>query len=216
MATDAGKIRIILIDDHDTIHDEIGGLLQALDEIQLVAQGRNGQEAITLCDQYQTDIVLMDISMPVMNGIDATRAIMSRHPEIKVVALSGLGDTQTIQKMIAAGASGYLLKNARPEELKSTLQAVYGGQFVFSADVIKPLLNKQTPSSVKSPHDYGLTRREMQILHAMGNGLNNNEVANKLYISTSTVRFHVTNIIKKLGAENRMEALVIAARDHLI
>ncbi|MCA9915444.1 MAG: response regulator transcription factor [Anaerolineae bacterium] len=80
MTTDAGKIRIILIDDHDTIHDEIGGLLKTLDEIQLVAQGRNGQEAITLCDQYETDIVLMDISMPVMNGIDATRVIMSRHP----------------------------------------------------------------------------------------------------------------------------------------
>lgn len=216
MTTDAGKIRIILIDDHDTIHDEIGGLLKTLDEIQLVAQGRNGQEAITLCDQYETDIVLMDISMPVMNGIDATRVIMSRHPEIKVVALSGLRDAQTIQKMIAAGASGYLLKNAHPEELKSTLQAIYGGQFVFSADVIKPLLNQKTLTPVKSPRDYGLTRREMQILRAMGDGLNNNEVANRLYISTSTVRFHVTNIIKKLGAENRLEALVIAARDHLI
>jgi len=216
MTTQMVKIRVILVDDHDTIHSEIGGLLAALEEVELVGQGRNGQEAISLCDQQAADIVLMDIAMPVMNGIDATREIMLRHPEMKIIALSGLGDSQTVQQMIAAGAIGYILKNARPEELVSTIQAVYNGQSVFSSDVVKPLLDSRKPPTSRSPRDYGLTRREMDILRAMSEGLNNNEVAQKLYISTATVRFHVTNIIEKLGAENRMEALVIAVRDKLV
>jgi NarL family two-component system response regulator LiaR len=216
MTTQMHKIRVILVDDHDTIHSEIGGLLAALEEIELVGQGRNGQEAVSLCDQHATDIILMDIAMPVMNGIDATKEIVARHPEIKIIALSGMGDTQTVQQMIAAGAIGYLLKNARPEELVSTIQAVYNGQWVFSSDVVKPLLDNRKPPAGKSPRDYGLTRREMDILQAMSEGLNNNEVAQKLYISTATVRFHVTNIIEKLGVENRMEALVIAIRDRLV
>ncbi|NWG17315.1 MAG: response regulator transcription factor [Chloroflexi bacterium] len=134
------KIRVILVDDHHTIHLEIGALLRTFEDVELVAQGGNGKEAVLLCDQHQPDIVLMDISMPVMNGIEATRLILERHPQIRVIAMTGLDDAGTVQRMIAAGAAGYLLKEAPPAELASIIHAVYGGNAVFSADVMKPLL----------------------------------------------------------------------------
>jgi DNA-binding NarL/FixJ family response regulator len=157
----------------------------------------------------------MDISMPIMNGIEATRRILSHRPETRVIALTGADDLKTVQQMIAAGAVGYILKDAHPEEITGIIQSVHNGKSVFSTDAIKPLLDL-TPPAADSPDDYGLTRREMQVLQAMGEGLNNGEVAEKLNITTPTVRFHITNIIEKLDAANRTEALIIAARRKLI
>lgn len=215
MNTQENTIQVILVDDHETIHIEVGDLLSALDGIDLIAHGYNGSEAVQLCNKHKPDLVLMDFSMPVMNGIEATRAIVSKYPHIKVIALSGVEDSKVVQEMIGAGASGYILKNAHPEDLASTLRAVHGGQSVFSTDIVKPLLGQSSPPT-KSPRDYGLTRREMDVLRELGQGLTNKEVANELHISTATVRFHITNIIEKLGAENRTQALMIAAHNQLI
>lgn len=208
-------IRVILIDDEQTIHLEIGDLLKIMDDIELVASGYDGAEAITLCAQHQPDVVLMDVSMLGMNGIEATRVITSRYPQTRILALTGLDDTRTVQAMLAAGASGYILKEAHPEELASTIRTIHDGKSVFSTEVVKPLFS-QAPATTRQVQDFGLTRREMEILSAMAAGLNNTEVAEKLYISTATVRFHLRNIIEKLGAENRSEALVIAVRYNLI
>ena len=215
MDSQSRKIRVVLIDDHDTVHLEIGELLATFADIELVAQGRNGKEAILLCDQLQPDVVLMDISMPIMDGITATKAIAPRHPNTRIIALSGLDNSETVQQMIAAGAVSYVLKDAHSEELAGAIRVVHGGKSVFSTDLVKPLLN-QDPAGLKAPRDYGLTRREVDILRAMGEGLNNSEVAYKLSISTATVRFHLTHIIQKLGADSRSEALIIAARQNLI
>ena len=215
MDSHSSKIRVVLIDDHDTVHLEIGDLLASFPDIELIAQGRNGKEAILLCDQHQPDIVLMDISMPVMDGITATKVIIPRHPHTRIIALSGMDATRTVQEMIAAGAAGYVLKDAHPTELASIIRAVYDGKSVFSSDLVGPLFNYAL-AAPKSPRDYGLTRREVDILRTMGEGLNNSEVASKLSISTATVRFHLTNVIQKLGADSRSEALIIAARQNLI
>lgn len=215
MAQEKHTIRVVLIDDNKSIHTEIGGLLRVLDGIRLVAEGYDGQEAIALCQQHRPDVVLMDVAMPVMDGITATRQIKRCCPETRIIALSGIDDTRTVQEMLIAGASGYVLKDAHPEEIESTIHAVYSGQSVISAALVRPLI---TPALVErqGPESFGLTRREMEVLRAMSDGLNNGEVADKLYISTATVRFHLTNIIEKLGAENRTEALIIAARHGLI
>ena len=214
MNSQSSKIRVVLIDDQETVHLDIGDLLATLDDIELVGQGRTGKDAIALCDQHRPDIVLMDISMPVMGGILATKAIVPRHPEIRIIAMSGLDDSRTVHEMITVGAVGYILKDA-PEELVSTIRAVYSGKSVFSTELVQRLLT-MPPASSKSTHDYDLTRREMDILRAMSEGLNNSQVADKLSISTATVRFHLTNINQKLSAANRTEALIIAARQKLI
>ncbi|MBK8024038.1 MAG: response regulator transcription factor [Chloroflexi bacterium] len=215
MEANPDKIRVLLVDDQETIHQEIGGLLSSFDNITLSAQARDGQQAVALCDAAAFDVVLMDISMPVMDGIAATRAILARHPGIRILAMSGIDDAVTVQRMLSAGAIGYILKDTHPEELESTIRTVHSGKSVLSADVMRPLLNRAL-ASTKTPRDYGLTRREIDILQAMALGLNNSEVADRLYISVATVRFHLTNIIVKLGAENRTEALIIAVREKLI
>ncbi len=141
MSTNRNKIRVILVDDHHTIHLEIGALLKSLDDIELVAQGRTGEEAIRLYDQYRPDIVLMDVVMPVLNGVEATKAIVSRHPAAKIIAMTGFSDTSTVQEMLGAGAVGYVLKEAHPEELASVIRAVQSGKAVFSTEVVKNALH---------------------------------------------------------------------------
>lgn len=215
MGEETYQIRVLLIDDHETIHKEIGEALSINKDIKLIAQGRNGEEAIALCDKHLPDVILMDISMPIMNGLEATQIIVKRHPEAKIIAMTGIDDSKTILKMISAGAIGYILKDAHPQELASTVRAVFSGKSVFSKEIVNTMLHA-SPAVPKLSPNISLTRREMDILREMSLGLNNNEVAISLNISTATVRFHINNIVEKLGANNRTEAIVIATRDNLI
>lgn len=215
MSTSSDKISVLLVDDQSSIHREIGALLMALDDIELVAQGSTGEEAIRLCDQYRPDLVLMDIGMPVMNGIDATRVIMERHPHTKIIAMTGMDDTKTVQSMIAAGVVGYILKDTHPEELINTIRAVNSGNSVFSTEIVKPLL-KSSPQ-VAQPHpEYGLTRREIEILHCMVSGQTNPEIAETLTISQATVKFHISNTLRKLAVKTRAAAIALAVHQGLI
>lgn len=209
------KIRVILVDDQNAIRQDLGGLLSTLDDIELVAQGRNGQEAVALCDQYQPDMVLMDIAMPLMDGITATKMIISRHAAIKIIALTGNSDMNTVQEMIAAGAVGYVLKDAHPEELISIIRAVHNGNSVFSTGLIKPLFELAMSAS-SAQQDYGLTRRELEILHYMVDGKTNPQIAERLMISLATAKFHISNILRKLGVNTRSAAIGMAVKEHLV
>lgn len=211
MATLQKTIRVILVDDNEIIHKEISALFATWDHITLIAQGRNGEEAIELCEKHQPDIVLMDISMPLMNGVVATRAIISRQPYIKIIAMSGIDDTNIVHNMIQAGAAGYVLKESNPDELASTIRAVYDGKAVFSSKIMKPLLTAQNQRQ-----DYGLTQRELQVLSLLAQGQTNAQIAHELGISQPTVRFHLNNVLEKLHVETRSEALVLAARQGII
>ncbi len=215
MSTHQNKIRVILVDDNDTIHHEIGELLAAFDDIDLVAQGRTGQEAVELCDQYLPDVMLMDISMPVMNGINATKMIILRHPNTRIIALTGIGDIKIVQEMIAVGAVGYVLKETHPEELASTIRAVNDGKLVFSSEVVKPLLNPSL-QKIHARHDYNLTPREMELLRCMVEGKTNPEIAENLMISLATVKFHISNILRKLDVKSRSTAISMAVKQRLI
>lgn len=212
---DLQKIRVILIDDHHSVHSEIQAVLAETADIEVVAHGYTGEDAVQLCSQHQPDIILMDVSMPVMSGIAATTWIAPRFPKTRIIAMTGMDDVHTVQRMMAAGAVSYMLKETHPEELASVIRTVAAGKSVFSEGALNALL-APTPQEAKTARDFGLTRREMDILRAMSGGLNNQEVAESLHISTATVRFHLTNIIDKLGAENRTEALIAAARWKLI
>lgn len=217
MTTGDRKIRVILVDDHPAIHLEIGALLRTFEDIELVAQAEDGEQAVLLCDRHQPDVVLMDIAMPVLNGIDAAKAILQRHPQVRIIALTGLEDTDIIRDMLNAGAVGYLLKEAQPAELASVIRAAYDGKAVFSSEVIKPLLDSQLPQPpVSARHEYGLTRREMEILRYMVDGKTNPEIAEALMVSLATVKFHASNIFRKLGVTTRAAAVALAARQKLI
>jgi len=211
--TNHDPIRVILIDDHTKIHFAIGKLLNEVDNIDLIAQGSSGQEAIDLCQQYQPDVILMDVIMPDLSGIEATQAILKRFPTIKILALSGFMDKDSIQAMLEAGAVGYVLKTSNTDELANTIRTAYGGNTVFSTQVMQTLLSQPTVNPRKT---YGFTRREVDVLSYMVEGLTNSEIAELMTVSVSTVKFHVSNILQKLTVRSRTEAVTRAMEENLV
>lgn len=205
-------IRVILVDDHRHTHDAVAGILATAQGIELVAQGSNGEDALLLCEQYQPDLILMDVVMPNMDGIETTQIIRERFPAIKVLVLSSFQDYETIFAMLQSGAHGYVVKGALVHDLVSAIRATVDGNVVFSPEVTAKLIQR----SVAEPASFGLTARELEVLRAMSEGLNNTEIGTALTISPSTVKYHVTNILSKMGANSRSEALVIAAKGHLL
>jgi two-component system, NarL family, response regulator LiaR len=210
---DNNTIRVIVVDDQFRVHQAITAILDLLDDIQVVGQGSSGHEAVRLCDQVHPDIVLMDVMMPEMDGIEATRLIMEEHPGIKVLALSSFQDEAQVRAMMDAGAVGYILKTSSIDDLAHTLRAIYGGNTLFSPEITQVLLRAPQQSATQ---DYGLTPRELEVLRLMVEGLNNNEIADALVISLATSKYHVSSILGKLAVSSRVEAVAIAVQKHLV
>ena len=209
--TDKKSIRVVLADDHSQIHSIVQTILNRTSDIKLVGQAANGQEGIVLCEQYQPDIVLMDVVMPVMDGIEATKVLQARFPDIKVLVLSSFQDHESVYAMLRNGAVGYLTKSTLSEDLVATIQATFQGNMVFSSEVGAQLVSPPQPST-----KFNLTDRELEVLVLLADGLTNQQSAQKLSISTSTLKYHMTNIYQKLGVQTRSEALVLAAKNNLI
>ena len=214
----SNAINIILVDDRSGIHIAVEQVLSIQDDIKLVAHGNSGQEAIELCDTYKPDIVLMDVIMPGMNGIEATRAILDQHPKIKVLALSSFQDQEAIKGILEAGAVGYVLKtaDALTDTLIDTIRDVYNGKSVLSPTILSMLLQPSPPEQIRPSTFYGLTRRELEILRYLTEGKNNNEIADMLTVSLSTVKHHVSSILSKLNASTRTEAVSLAVKQKLV
>ena len=209
--TEHAKIKIILVDDHPRVHQVMGEMFDFFDDIDLIARGSNGQEAIDLCNLYQADLVLMDMVMPVMNGVEATRRILEKYPETKILALSSFEDPNAVQRMLEQGAVGYILKTSSGKTLYNTIRAAIDGQAVLSPEIVNVMFDAS-----KDELDASLTPREREVLTLFASGMTYNAIATKLSISASTVKFHVNNITAKLGVDTREEALVIAAKNNLI
>jgi NarL family two-component system response regulator LiaR len=206
-------IRIAVIDDHTKVHMNIEAALATFEDLDLVAHGSNGREALQLCMECHPDIVLMDVIMPGMNGIEATQAIHARFPDIKILALSSFQDDEAVHAMLQAGAIGYVLKTASIDELAHTIRSAYTGSSVFSPEVVHALLN---PPQETPRRDFGLTPREREVLRLLVNGSNNAEIAEALTISLSTTKFHVSRIFAKLGVTSRVEAVALAVEKRLV
>jgi NarL family two-component system response regulator LiaR len=206
-------IRVVLVDDHFQIHKIVETLLNATHDLRLVGQCANGREALELCARLRPDVVLMDVVMPVMDGIEATRLLHEQMPDVKALVLSNFQDHESIHAMLQNGAVGYITKTSLSEDLVDTLRAAHQGKMVFSSDVVAQLLT-QTGEAEKT--NYHLTGREMEVLTLMAKGLNMPEIAAKLTISQPTVKFHIGNICNKMGVHSRSEALVVAAKNGLI
>jgi NarL family two-component system response regulator LiaR len=217
-------IRIILVDDHKIVHQALAEMISFVDDFELVAQGSNGQEAILLCREFSPDVVLMDVVMPRIDGIEATKRILADNPAIKILALSSFQDDVSVNSMLKSGAIGYVLKNASVDELESVIRTVYEGHSVIDISLVQrvfqPYINSQdnqnNQNRGQNQSESNLSPRELEILRLVANGMSYNQIADCLTIGLSTVKFHLGNILTKLGVETRNEAILIAAKNNII
>jgi NarL family two-component system response regulator LiaR len=211
--TDNSQIRILIVDDHKVVRKGLRTFIAVHDDLELVGEAGNGEEAIEQCAALQPDVVLMDLKMPVMDGPTAIRHIRERFPEIKIVALTSFDDDTMAQRALKAGAIGYLFKDVEEDELMAAIRFAHLGQSIVAPEAMRALL---ASSLTDDDYSVGLTVREQETLDLVARGMTNPEIADKLMISVSTVNFHVHNVLDKLGAKTRTEAVVIAAREGLI
>jgi DNA-binding NarL/FixJ family response regulator len=207
-------IRVLLADDQLRVHEAVTLALRGADDIVLVGQAANGDEAVVLCGQLMPDLVLMDVLMPRSGGIEATGRIHQRYPQVKILVLSAMQDDTTVRAMLEAGAVGYVLKDSLARDLAATIRATHAGNAVFSQGITDRLLQNNQPTPVSQ--GFNLTERELEVLRLMAEGLNNGELAARLHISQSTVKFHIVNILDKMGVATRPEAIVLAAKNNLV
>ncbi|MEJ5246838.1 response regulator [Caldilinea sp.] len=208
-------IRVMVVDDHAVVRGGLAAFLLAYDDLELVGEAANGVEALAMAERRRPDVVLMDLVMPEMDGATATRLLRERHPEIQVIVLTSFKEEDMVQGALAAGAIGYLLKNVSADELVNAIRAARMGRPTLAPEATQVLIHSAThPKHPPLGHD--LTERERDVLALMVTGLNNNEIAEKLVVSRSTVKYHVSNILSKLQAASRTEAVAYALQQKLV
>lgn len=194
-------IRLILVDDHQIVLDGLKALLDDLEGFDCVATAENGQKALELLHIFYVDVVLMDLDMPVMNGVEATRRIKKEHPEMKVISLTQHSERGMVQQLLECGSDGYLLKNIAQDELANAIRKVVSGQRVFSEEVTMSLTGKAVEKNANGV-EVELTEREIEILSLIAEGLSSKQIGEKLFISPRTVDTHRTNLMNKLDIHN--------------
>lgn len=212
--TDSKPIRVLLVDDHAVVRSGLGAFLTAFDDLELAGEASSGERAIILCQQVQPDVVLMDLVMPSMDGATATRKIREQYPQIQVIALTSFKEQELVQGALQAGAIGYLLKDISATELANAIRAAHTGKPTLAPEAAQALIQATRNPAKNSGFD--LTEREREVLSLMVQGLSNQQIAEKLIVSLSTVKFHVSSILSKLGAASRTEAVSIALHQDLV
>jgi DNA-binding NarL/FixJ family response regulator len=207
-------IRVLIADDHPLFRDGMRGLLDEVDDTQVVGEATTGEEAVELAEKLQPDVILMDIKMPGINGIEATREILHTSPHIGVLVVTMFEDEDSVFAAMRAGARGYLLKDARGEEVLRAIRAVNDGEAIFGPGVAQKLMDFfSTEKPAAPPRSFPeLTAREEEVLSLIAQGYGNKEIAERLFLSLKTVRNHVSNIFTKLQVADRVQA-VIRARE---
>jgi len=213
--TDANSIRVLIADDHAIVRKGIRALLATERDIQVVGEARDGQEAIAESERLQPDVVLMDLVMPVVSGVEATRHIVSHQPETRVLVVTSFTGVDKVFPAIKAGALGYLLKDAGPEELVRAIRQVYDGNSSLHPAIARKLLQELYEPSEQADTDDMLTDREKEVLRLVAQGWSNLDIAERLAISEATVRTHVSHILTKLGLSSRTQAALYALRTGL-
>jgi two-component system, NarL family, response regulator LiaR len=213
MMGEPDQIRVMAVDDHEIFRSGIRFLMLTFDDIELVAEAHNGEEALRLCEQARPDVVLMDIMMSGMDGIETTKSIRQRYPSVQVLALTSFYDRDLVKRAMQAGAIGYLLKGVPKDKLAEAIRSAHACQPTLSAEAIQSLVQAVGP-----PHGIGqdLTEREREVLELLADGLSNAEIAARLVVSVAAVKYHVSSILSKLGATNRTEAVALALQHDLL
>jgi len=208
-------IRVMVVDDHAVVRGGLATFLLAYDDLMLVGEAANGAEALQQVGQCAPDVMLMDLVMPEMDGATATRLIREQFPTVQVIALTSFKEDDLVQGVLAAGAIGYLLKNVAADELADAIRAAYVGRPTLAPEATRALIHSATQPKVQ-PLGHDLTERERDVLALMVTGMNNSEIAEKLVVSRSTVKYHVSNILSKLQASSRTEAVAYALQQNLL
>lgn len=206
-------IRVMVVDDHAVVRSGLNAFLSSYDDLQMAGTAKSGEEAVQLCEEIKPDVVLMDLIMPGMDGVAATKAIRKLLPKTQVIILTSFKEDTMIQKAIQAGAIGYLLKDVQADEIAEAIRLVNAGQSILSPEATQALMRvANQPRQL----GYDLSDRELEVLALMVKGLNNTEIAEKLVVSLSTIKHHVSHILSKLDATNRSEAVAMAVQNHLV
>jgi NarL family two-component system response regulator LiaR len=206
-------IRVMIVDDHKVVRSGLSAFLMAYDDLELVAEADSGEKALAMCNKFKPEVVLMDLVMPKMNGAETTKAILEHCPDMKVIALTSFKEQDLVEGALKAGAIGYLLKNVDADDLAEAIRQAYAGKPTLAPEAAQVLIDAS-----RQPYKPGidLTEREREVLALLVEGLTNPEIADKLVVSKSTVKFHVSSILNKLQVSSRTEAVAKALQEDLL
>ena len=206
------KIRVMIVDDHAVVRSGLGAFLAVVPDLDLVGEAENGEQAVVRAKTLKPDVILMDLMMPGMDGVTATRLIKEHNPSIQIIALTSFQEDELVQNAMKAGAIGYLMKNVSVRELEVAIRGAKEGKMILSPEAAQSLVR----ATQQAAETETLTVREQEILKLMVEGLNNAEIAERIVVSLSTVKYHISNILMKLGVENRVAAVTLAIQRKLI
>lgn len=208
----SAPIRVLLVDDQELLRAGFAMILEVEPQIVVVGEARDGDEALAQVEALHPDVVLMDVRMPGTDGIEATSRITSHHPDTRVVMLTTFDDDDHVFAALRAGAKGFLLKNCPPEDLVAAIERAAAGYGLLAPELLKRVLGAAGPPApaVADPRIDSLTERELDVLTALARGLSNAEIAADMFVSAATVKTHVSSVLAKLGARDRVQAVIIA------
>jgi len=206
-------IRVMIVDDHTMVRKGLVAFLKNEPALELVGEACDGREAIEYCEQLHPDVILMDLIMPELGGVAATRTIHQRWPQVQVIALTSFQEKELVQDALQAGAIGYLLKNVSGDELSEAIRQAHGGRPTLAPEAVQALIQPPSEAEILAAD---LTRREQEVLALLVKGMSNPEIAERLFISRATVKVHVSSILSKLGVASRAEAISLAIQNKLV
>jgi len=208
-------IRVLLADDHEMVRIGVSAFLASQPDMEVVGEADNGKQAIDLALELRPDIILMDLVMPEMDGIEATKHIIAQWPEAKIIVVTSFLDDEKVYPALEAGATSYMLKTSKANEIANAIRATFYGQSVLEPEVTNKVMTKMKQKKELFPHEE-LTNREMEVLLLMAQGKTNQEIADELFIAVKTVKVHVSNILSKLGVQDRTQAVIYAFKHSLV
>ncbi len=210
------RITVLLVDDHPVVREGLTAMLETQPDMEVVGEAADGQEAVRMAVALRPDVILMDLQMPGMNGVEAIQHIRQDRPEAQVIILTTYDSDEYIFAGIEAGAKGYLLKGTSRADLLKAVRAASRGESLLEPVVARKLVEKYTQLSRKEPDQDALSERELEVLRMVARGARNKEIARELYITEKTAKAHVSNILAKLGASDRTEAVTLALKRKII
>ncbi|MES1041383.1 MULTISPECIES: response regulator transcription factor [Peribacillus] len=208
-------IKVLFVDDHEMVRIGVSAYLSAQSDIEVIGEADNGLKAVELAMELRPDIILMDLVMPEMDGIEATKRIIEKWPEAKIIIVTSFLDDEKVYPALEAGATSYMLKTSKASEIARAVRSTFQGQSVLEPEVTGKMMEKLRRPKVTQLHDQ-LTNREMEILLLMTQGKTNQEIADELYIALKTAKVHVSNILSKLAVQDRTQAVIYAFKHSLV
>ncbi|QHE52638.1 response regulator transcription factor [Pontibacillus sp. HMF3514] len=208
-------IRVLFADDHEMVRIGVSAYLSSQSDIEVIAEADDGREAVDLALEHKPDIILMDLVMDHMDGIEATKEIVQKWPEAKIIVVTSFLDDEKVYPALEAGATSYMLKTSKANEIAAAIRATFKGQSILEPEVTGKIMNKMRTKPANDLHE-DLTEREKEVLKLMTEGKSNQEIADELYIAMKTVKVHVSNVLGKLEVHDRTQAVIYAFKHDLV